>query len=135
MNEQIKRKFIQFKMIEEQIQEISKQMDKVERQQRELVNTNTALEGLKDLDKDEILIPLAAGIYAKGTIDAKQPLLVNVGGGSTVARTIDETKLLVKEQVDQLAEYEQQLTQKMMQLSSMADTINDELAELQKKEA
>jgi prefoldin alpha subunit len=135
MNEEIQKKFIQFKMIEDHIQELSKQHDLFEKQQQELNNTLEALEQLPTLKKgQEIMIPLAAGILIKGTISDPSSLFVNVGSDVTMTKTIEEGRGMVKEQLDQISEYEKQVTEQLVRLSEMADKVNEELMELQKEE-
>jgi prefoldin alpha subunit len=135
MNEEIQKKFIQFKMIEDRVQELSKQHDLFEKQQQELNNTLEALEQLPTLKKgQEIMIPLAAGILIKGTISDPSSLFVNVGSDVTMTKTIEEGRGMVKEQLDQISEYEKQVTEQLVRLSEMADKVNEELMELQKEE-
>ncbi|MFW5746390.1 MAG: prefoldin subunit alpha [Nanoarchaeota archaeon] len=134
VSEAIKRKYMQFKMIEEQVKETSEHLDRVEKQQQELGNTLEALEALPDVRScDEVLVPLAAGIFIKGSVDPGQRLLVNVGSSTVVEKDIPEVRAMVEEQRDQLTEYEKQLSGQMMRLSELADTVNEELAELQKQ--
>jgi prefoldin alpha subunit len=135
MNEEAKKKYIQFKMIEEQITDLSSKMEMLEKQQSELANTRKALNELPNTPNGrEILIPLAAGIFAKAKLEKNDKVFVNVGSNVTVGKTPEQALIMVQEQMDQIAEYEKELTAGLMKLSGMADTVNEELMSIQEKE-
>jgi len=110
-------------------------MEMLEKQQSELANTRKALNELPNTPNGrEILIPLAAGIFAKAKLEKNDKVFVNVGSNVTVGKTPEQALIMVQEQMDQIAEYEKELTAGLMKLSGMADTVNEELMSIQEKE-
>ena len=134
MNDEIKRKYIQFKLIEEQIKELSEKMDLVEKQQQELQNTKSALEQLPDIGVDsEVLMPFAAGIFLRGKLASNTSVFVRAGSGVTSEKDPKEALAMVDGQLEQLSEYEKDITEGLTQLSGMADRVNQELTQLQEQ--
>ena len=109
-------------------------MDLVEKQQQELQNTKSALEQLPDIGVDsEVLMPFAAGIFLRGKLASNTSVFVRAGSGVTSEKDPKEALAMVDGQLEQLSEYEKDITEGLTQLSGMADRVNQELTQLQEQ--
>ncbi|MFT4310825.1 MAG: prefoldin subunit alpha [Candidatus Woesearchaeota archaeon] len=134
MNEQAKQKFVEFKMVEQKVEQVTQQLDQLEQQRQSLQNTLHALQELPSITpQQEVLIPLASGIYVKGQIHQTDSLLVQLGASVTAQKTREETMALVTQQQEQLDTLEQQLTDFLMELSQKADDIHKQMMALQQQ--
>lgn len=131
---EIQQKYVQFKLIEERIEQTGKQLDLVEKQHKEIDNTLTALDRITHISANQqTLLPLAAGILVKGHITDTTELLVTVGNNITLPCSVPQARKLVEQQAKELTSYHEQLTKQLIRLSEMADQVHDELAALEKK--
>jgi prefoldin alpha subunit len=73
-----------------------------------------ALHGFSSLKGDEdILFPLANGIFAQGKLSGSKTLKVNVGKDVVVEKTIPEAVLLMESQLLDMTNYRDQLMHEM----------------------
>lgn len=137
MKEEEKRlqeKYIEMKIIEEQMKEIQKQAQIVEQQLMELMATNQSIEDFKKTNKgDEILVPISSGIFAKAELKDNKEFLVNVGADTVVKKDIDSTKKLMEKQIEEMRELHAKIHMQMQRVALHASSIEEELRELASK--
>ena len=137
MNEEEKKlqeKYMEMKMLEEQMKEIHKQAQVVEQQLVELTTTTQSLEDFKKTNKgDEILVPISSGIFAKTGLKDNKEFLVNVGADTIVKKDIDSTKKLIEKQAEEMRELHAKVNMQMQRLALHASSIEKELKELASK--
>ena len=68
--------------------------------------------------KEEILFPLANGIFASGKLVNDTKLRMNVGNDVVVEKSVDEAIELMKKQHDEIASYKHELMKQMELLLS-----------------
>jgi len=119
MNEQEKQqKYLEYQIISQQIEQMQQQFTQIQHQMMELVKVNDTLEELKKSDDQrEILIPLGAGIFVNGNVSNPKNLITNIGMQTAVNKSVDEVNKLVKEQIQQLNEYTQQIKDEISKLA------------------
>jgi prefoldin alpha subunit len=71
-------------------------------------------------DGDEILAPVANGIFIKANLKDAKTLKVNVGKGIMLDRTIPETLELIEKQEKEIASTREHVLQKLEELYDMA---------------
>ena len=92
-------KYMQLQMIQQQAQQITEYVERLQGQQKELDHTLEALTQLQKITLDtEILAPIANGIFLKAALKDNQKLVVNVGAEVTVEKNIPEILKLLAEQ-------------------------------------
>src|SRR3989338_8572050 len=98
-------KYMQLQMLQQQVEQITDYVEKLQGQQKELDNS---IEALAELQKTkvntEILAPVANGIFIKAELKDNQKLVVNVGAEVTVEKTIAEVLKLLEEQKGKITE-------------------------------
>lgn len=100
----------------------------VERQKADLQIVQQSLDDLKKTKiGNEILVPVSSGIFAKAELKDNSKLLVNVGGNTTVERTIEETKEMLSKQMNEVAKLEKDLEAQLKKLAEEAIHIETEI--------
>src|SRR3989338_1918032 len=98
-------KYMQLQMLQQQAEQITDYVEKLQMQQKEL---ETSIEALTELQKTkvntEILAPIANGVFLKAELKDNQNLVVNVGAEVTVEKTIAEVLRLLEEQKGKITE-------------------------------
>ena len=92
----------------------------------ELGSTQQALEDIPESKWDlELLVPLSSGIFVKAALKQNDKIILNVGAGTAVEKSIDETKELVDKQKMELATVRDQLAQQVQMLNARAHAIQN----------
>ena len=75
------------------------------------------LDEIKGVKKgSEILSPLSSGIFVKANIADVSKLIVNVGKGVTVEKTVEETKELIDAKFNEIAKMRDELISEMQKI-------------------
>ena len=118
--EEIKEKFTEFRMLQQQIEQINEHLEQLNQQNIEL---EISINAVRELEKtplhNEILAPIASGIFFKAELKDNIKLVVNVGSDVTVERTIPEVVALLLLQ-------QRELTQKISEASAMLQDLFDQ---------
>ena len=119
-----------FQMFEQQIQQLGQQLDAVEQGIIEMTSLNIGLNDLVGGKNKEIMAPVGRGIFAQAKLLSDE-LLVDIGEGKLVKKSIPDTQKLIEEQVKKLG-------QAKIELNNAMEQINEELTktmiEAQKKQ-
>src|SRR3989344_6152871 len=101
----IEDQYMQLQMLQQQAEQITEYVEKLQMQQKEL---DTSIEALTELQKTtvntEMLAPVANGIFLKAELKDNQNLVVNVGADVSTEKTIPEVIQLLEEQKEKIAE-------------------------------
>ena len=127
----LQQKYMEMQMISQQIQQIQKQVELIENQLQELIVTKEALQTIGETKEgNEILVPIASGIFIKATIEDNKDVLVNVGSGTAVKKSLDEASKLIEEQEKDLVDFKEELRKNMEKLTENAKSFEKELTQL-----
>ncbi len=130
--EQMREKYMQFQMLQQQMEQVSQHLEMFNQQLAELDISINAVKELETAEKDnELLAPIADGIFFKGKLIDNKKLVVNVGSNVTVERTIPEVIVLLKEQKEETSKKMQEADEVMQHISKEAMKIYQEVEELQ----
>jgi len=130
----LQEKYIEMKMLEEQITDLQKKSQAVEQQLMELIASTQGIEEFKNIKKgDDILVPISSGIFAKAQIKDSKEFLINVGADTVVKKDLDSTKNLMEKQVEEMKELHTKITIQLQKLAMHASVIENELKELASK--
>ena len=129
--EQMKEKYMQFQMVQQQIQQISEHVELLNQNAGEVEVSIDALKGLSGSDEGaEILAPIANGIFIKGKLVDNSNLVVNVGSDVTVEKKVPEVIKLLEEQkmsmIAKMSEAETVLHQLNEQAMGIFNSVEEE---------
>ena len=126
----IQEKYQQFQVLQQHIEQISEQVKLMNQHNMEL---NASLEAVKELDKinleNEILTPLANGIFLKTKLQDNTKLLVNVGADIVVEKKTEEVGELLSKQKEDIMLRIVEAEGLLQQLSQQAQRIYQEVEE------
>ena len=134
MNKDVQSKYIELQMLDQQIKQAQKQIELVESQVTELEAINQSLQEFSGTSAGtEILIPLSGGVFAKAELKDNKNLIVNVGAGTAVTKSIPDTCKLVTNQIDELLKVREEVLFQLQQHVNKAQKIQQELEKLSKE--
>lgn len=100
-----------------QIEQMQKVIESIEAQLNEVLAIKESLEDFKKLvGNEELLLPLANGIFASGKLLDNKKLKMNVGNNVVVEKTVDEALELMQKQYDEINNYKHELMKQMEML-------------------
>ena len=128
--EQVKAKFQEFQILQKHIEHLSEQAEAMSQQHMELEISKAAVQEIGNATvNQELLAPVANGIFIKGELKDTQKLVVNVGSDVTVERTVDEVVVLLEEQerkiMAKMGEAQEILEQLQAQAMALFEQIKD----------
>ncbi len=132
--EELQKKYMEMKMIEQQVSHVQNHLKLMEQQMEELMGTIQGLDEFQSLeDGSEMLVPLNNGIFTKGTLKKGNKLLINVGADVVVEKSVDGTKDLLHKQLEELKESQIELVNQLQQIVHYATNLEQEIAALAKQ--
>lgn len=114
---------------EQQIRQLQEQLQAVEKAIVEINSLGIELDEIKGKEGQEILASVGKGIFAKAKLVSDE-LLVGVGAGNFVKKSISETKELINKQIEKLEEAKKDLNNN---LETMGKEIEEIIGESRKK--
>ncbi|MCX8146912.1 MAG: prefoldin subunit alpha [Candidatus Woesearchaeota archaeon] len=132
--EEIRAKFLELQIIDQQVRQIQKQIEAIESQLTELDAVSESLDNFNNLKPGvEALVPLASGIYAKAEIKENKRLIINIGSGVAVEKTIPEIKKIIAEQIGDITKARDEILAQLQQFVAKAERLQNEIKESAKK--
>ena len=95
----------------------------------DLSYANLTLESMeKEKENAELLVPIGGGSYIKVKLASSDTVIVGMGAGVSVEKTLPEAKAIVKERLDEL---ERTMNSAQQQFAQIAQRINAGRSQLQ----
>ena len=117
-------KYMQFQMMQQQLEQISQQMQLLNSQDSEMQISIDALETFEKTKKDtDFLAPIANGIFVKGELKDTSKLVVNVGSNVTVEKTVPQV-------IDLLKNQQKKISDQLAQGEEVMQTLGEELVKI-----
>ena len=130
--DQMKEKYMQFQMLQQQMEQVSQHLEMFNQQMQDLDISIGAVNELSEAEENnELLAPIADGIFFKGKLSDNQKLVVNVGSNVTVERTIPEVVELLEQQKVEVGKKMQEADEVMQHISKEAMKIYQDVEESQ----
>ena len=128
--EQIQQKYMQFQAMQQQLEQISQHLELLNQQNDELDISINAVKELGNTKVDnELLAPIADGIFFKGVLKDNQKLIVNVGSDTTVEKSIPEVVKLLEDQKKDVSKRMMEADSMMQDMSLQAMQLYQEVEE------
>jgi prefoldin alpha subunit len=122
--------YAELQMFEYQIKQLQQILENVEAQLNEVKNTKENLEDFKKLQgNEEVLFPLANGIFAKGQLTDNSMLRMNVGNNVVVEKNVDEAIAIMNTQYTEIEQYRGELQKQLASLMKKIEGANVRVSE------
>ncbi|MCK5149978.1 prefoldin subunit alpha [Candidatus Pacearchaeota archaeon] len=117
-------------MYEQQIQQLQQQLQAIEQGIVEMKSLNLGLDELNGAEGKEVMAPIGRGIFAKTKL-LSENLVVDIGGGNLVKKSIADTKKIIDEQVKKLEDIKEEMN---INLEKLSGELMKMIGEAEKKE-
>ncbi|MBN1377280.1 prefoldin subunit alpha [Candidatus Woesearchaeota archaeon] len=121
-------KYLELQLIQKQVEEIKSILERFDEQIMQIENLIYDLQDFRKLKKgDNILIPLASGIFAKAKLTDNNNLKVNVGKNTVVEKDVLSTVDMLENQMQEISSYRNQSVVNLRMLIDRSNKIKEEL--------
>jgi prefoldin alpha subunit len=122
--ERLRQDLLRLKYFESQLQQVQQQITALEAATNELAMTIDTLNSIKEVNKDaDSLMPIGSGAFVSGTLKKQDKVLIDVGSGVVVERTVDGA-------IETLEERKKSIVENAQKFRSMAEGLQKEYNEL-----
>ncbi|MBI2665556.1 prefoldin subunit alpha [Candidatus Woesearchaeota archaeon] len=122
--EELQEKYLQFKTLQEHIEQITEQAEMLNQRNVELEATKESLDEIgKTKVNTEMLAPLAEGIFMKTQLKDNTNIIVNVGADITVEKPVSDVRKMLEEQ-------KKELTMKIIEAQALLQGMQKEAMEI-----
>jgi len=129
VEEEFRKLSVELRILEDTAEALQSRINMVNAVVTDLTYANMTLEGLGKHKRDsELLVPIGGSSYIKATLQDPDKVIVGMGAGVSVEKTLQEAKEIVKKRLDNLEKTRMSLQQRFTQV---AQRINEDRAELE----
>lgn len=122
--EQIRRLSVELQLLEQTAENMQSRLNLLNAAITDLTYAGATLDGLeKEKENVELLVPIGGSSYVKTKLDNIDKLVVGIGAGVSVEKTLPETKEVVKNRREELEKTRLSL---QTQFAQVVDKINDD---------
>jgi len=119
--ETIREQYSQFQYLQQHIEQISQHVELLSQQKMELEISINAVQELGKVPlQQELLAPIANGIFFKARLQDNQDLIVNVGSNVTVEKKVSDVVRLLEQQQQEISGQLQEAEAVLQELSQQA---------------
>ncbi len=127
----VQQKYLELQLIDQQMKQVQKQVEAIERQVVELDEVLQSLDALATSKSgSEMFVPITSGIFLKARLEDNEKLAVNVGSNTVVSKDIPATKTMLAEQAMDMRKFQTELAEQFEKMAERAVGLQKELQEL-----
>ncbi|TRO52117.1 prefoldin subunit alpha [Candidatus Bathyarchaeota archaeon] len=127
--EELNRLSVEMRFLEQTAETLQQRIGMINAAMTDLTYANMTLEGMeKEKDNAELLVPIGGSSYIKVKLASTNTVIVGMGAGVSVEKTLPEAKGIVKERLDEL---QKTMTSAQQQFAQVAQRINSGRNQLQ----
>ena len=116
--EELRRTSVELRLLEQTAEALQSRINMVNAVITDLVYAGMALEGLeKEKENAELLVPIGSNSYIKAKLENPDKVIVGMGAGVSVEKTLQEAKEIVKNRQQNLEKTRASLQQQLAQVA------------------
>ncbi|MEM2081405.1 MAG: prefoldin subunit alpha [Candidatus Bathyarchaeia archaeon] len=120
--EELRRLSIEMRLLEQTAETLQQRIGMITTAMTDLSYAQMTLESVeKEKEDTELLVPIGGGSYLKAKLAAPDKVVVGIGAGVSVEKTLQEAKAMVKERLEEM---EKTLNAVQQQFAQVAERIN-----------
>jgi len=120
--EELRKLSVELRLLEQTAESLQQRINMMNAAQTDLAYANMTLDGIKDeKDNAELLVPIGGSSYINVKLANVDKVVVGMGAGVSVEKTLPEAKKIVK---DRLLELQKTMTSAQQQFAQIVDRIN-----------
>lgn len=122
---------MEFQFLQQQLEKLNQHLETLQENVEEIEISIHAVEELgKTKMEQEILAPIANGVFLKAKLNDNQKLIVNVGADTTVEKTVPQVVKMLEEQYQNLQEKVKEVIGIMEEMNQQTRKIYQEVEKL-----
>lgn len=138
--EELRRISVELRLLEQTAEAMQSRSDMVNAVITDLTYASIALEGLeKEKENSELLIPIGGNSFIKAKLENPDKLIVGMGAGISVEKTIQEAKEIIKKRLENTEKtrlsIQQQLVQVAEKISEGRERFENLVAQMRKEQS
>lgn len=115
---------LQMQIMQSQMKNLENQYSNVDMKLAQLAEMKEILEDAGKADESESFSEIGLGIYAETKMKKVEKLLVNIGAGLLVKRSVSEVRAILDSQIEKLGQVQQEIINEIETLSINAQKLN-----------
>jgi prefoldin alpha subunit len=120
--EELRKLSVEMRYLEQTAEALQQRITMVNAAIADLTYANATLDGMeKEQENAEMLVPIGGSSYVKVKLADSNKVIVGLGSGVSVEKTLPDAKIDLKERLDEL---EKTMTSAQQQFSQVAERIN-----------
>jgi prefoldin alpha subunit len=129
--EELRKLSVEMRFLEQTAENLQQRISMVNAAMTDLTYANMTLEDLeKEKEDAELLVPIGGSSYVKAKLANPDKVVVGLGAGVSVEKTLQEAKAIVKERLDELQKTMVSAQQQFAQIAERLNTDRDRLESL-----
>jgi prefoldin alpha subunit len=122
--EELRKLSVELRFLEQTAESVQSRINMINAVITDLTYANMTLEGLEqEKENSELLVPIGGNSYIKARLENPDKIIVGMGAGVSVEKTLQEAKEIVKKRSDDLEKTRVSLQQ---QFAQVAERINED---------
>ena len=128
---ELQRAYMEMQAIDQQLKMAGQQIAALDQQVEEINTISGSVGDMGGVSSGtELFVPLANGIFAKAKLADSKELLVNVGAGIVVPKSVADVRSLLSEQVERVLAARKDVNEKMEELAKHSKKLQARLGKL-----
>ena len=119
VEEELRKLSVEMRVLEQTAETLQSRINMVNAAITDLTYASKTLEGLeKEKEKSELLIPIGGSSYIRAKLENPDKVIVGMGAGVSVEKTLQEAKEILKKRMDDLEKARASLQQQFSQVAT-----------------
>jgi len=120
--EELRKLSVEMRFLEQTAETLQQRISMVNAAMTDLTYASMTLEGVeKEQENAELLVPIGGGSYVKAKLTNSDKVIVGMGAGVSIEKSVSEAKAILKERLDELGK---SLVAAQQQFGQIAERIN-----------
>jgi len=129
--EELRKLSVELRFLEQTAEALQSRVNMVNAVITDLTYANMSLEGLeKEKENSELYVPIGGSSYIKAKLESRDKVIVGMGAGVSVEKTLQEAKEIIKKRLEGLEKTRDSLHQQFAQVAGRINEDRDRLEEL-----
>lgn len=138
--EELRKLSVELRFLEQTAESIQSRINMINAVVTDLTYASMTLEGLeKEKENSELLVPIGGNSYIKAKLENPDKVVVGMGAGVSVEKTLQEAKEIIKKRLENLEKtrmsFQQQLAQVAERISGDREKFENLVAQLREGKA
>ncbi|HLC86122.1 MAG TPA: prefoldin subunit alpha [Candidatus Nanoarchaeia archaeon] len=133
--EKLKEKYMEYQMMIQQVQQLHQNIENLEKHIHDISKLDENLDSISKVKpENETLMALGSGIFMKGILKDNKKLIMNVGSGVCVEKTVEEARETVKKQLNEVSILSQQMKEQANAVIEVVQELQKEFEKIKSEE-